>query len=55
MFSEDLHHLLELPPKIDVLFIIEDWNARVDSQEIHRITGKFGLGVQNEAGKANRV
>ena len=50
-FYEDLHHLLELTPKIDVLFIIEGWNAKVGSQEIPRTTGKFGLGVQNEAGQ----
>ena len=48
-FYEDLQDLLELTPKKDVLFIIRDWNAKVGSQEIHGITGKFGLGVQNEA------
>ena len=48
-FYEDLQDLLELTPKKDVLFIIRDWNARVGSQEIHGVTGKFGLGVQNEA------
>ena len=42
--------LLELTSKKDVLFIIEDWNAKVGSQETPGITGKFGLGVQNEAG-----
>ena len=42
-------HILELTPKRDVLFIIGDWNAKVGSQEIPGITGKFGLGVQNEA------
>ena len=42
--------LLELTPKKDVLFIIGDWNAKVGSQEIPRVRGKFGLGVQNEAG-----
>ena len=47
-FYEDL---LELTPQKDVLFIIGDWNARVGSQEIPGITGKFGLGVQNEAGQ----
>ena len=47
-FSEDL---LELTPKKDVLFIIGDRNAKVESQEIHRVTGKFGLGVQNEEGQ----
>ena len=46
-----LRDLLELTPKKDVLFIIEDWNAKVGSQEIPGVTGKFGLGVQNEAGK----
>ena len=47
-FDEDLQ---DLRPKKDVLFIIGDWNAKVGSQEIPRITGKFGRGVQNEAGK----
>ena len=50
-FYEDLQDLLELTPKKDVLFIIGDWNAKVGNQEIPRVTGKFGLGVQNEAGK----
>ena len=50
-FYEDLKELLELTPKKDVLFIVGDWNAKVGSQEIPGITGKFGLGVQNEAGK----
>ena len=50
-FYEDLQDLLELTPKKDVLFIIGDWNAKVESQEIPGVTGKFGLGVQNEAGK----
>ena len=50
-FYEDLQDLLELTPKKDVLFIIRDWNAKVGSQETPRITGKFGLGVQNEAGQ----
>ena len=55
-FYEDLQDLLELTPPKDVLFIIGDWNAKVRSQEIPGITGKFGLGVENEAGqKANRV
>ena len=49
-FYEDLQDLLELTPRRDVLFIIGDWNAKVQSQEIRRVTGKFGLGVQNEAG-----
>ena len=48
-FYEDLQDLLELTPKKDVLFIIGDWNAKVGSQEISGITGKFALGVQNEA------
>ena len=50
-FFEDLHDLLELTPKKDVLFIIGDWNAKVGSQETSGVTGKFGLGVKNEAGK----
>ena len=50
-FYEDLQDLLELTPKKDALFIIGDWNAKVGSQEIPGITGKFGLGVQNEAGQ----
>ena len=48
-FYEDLQDLLELTPQRDVLFIIGDWNAKVGSQELPRVTGKFGLGVQNEA------
>ena len=48
-FYEDLQDLLELTPKKDVLFIIGDWNAKVGSQETPGITGKFGLGEQNEA------
>ena len=48
---EDLQNLLELTPQKDVLFIIGDWNAKVGSQEISGETGKFGLGVQNEAGQ----
>ena len=48
-FYEDLRNLLELTPKKDVLFIIGDWNAKVGSQETPGVTGKFGLGVQNEA------
>ena len=48
-FSEDLQDLLELTPEKDFLFIIGDWNAKVGSQEISIITGKYGLGVQNEA------
>ena len=50
-FYEDLQDLLELTPKKDVLFIIGDWNTKVGSQEIPRIIGKFGLGVQNEVGQ----
>ena len=50
-FYEDLQDLLELTPKKDVLFIIGDWNAKVGSQETLGVTGKFGLGVQNEAGQ----
>ena len=50
-FSEDLQDLLELTPKKDVLFIIEDWNAKVGSQEIPGVICKFGLGVKNEAGQ----
>ena len=46
-----MQDLLELTPPKDVLFIIEDWNEKVGSQEKPGITGKFGLGVQNEAGK----
>ena len=49
--NEDLQDLLELTPKSDVLFIIGDWNAKVGSQETPGVTGKFGLGVQNEAGQ----
>ena len=48
---EELQDLLELTPKKDVLFIIGDWNAKVGSQETPGITGKFGLGIRNEAGK----
>ena len=50
-FYEDLQDLIELTPKKDVLFIRGDWNAKIGSQEIPGVTGKFGLGVQNEAGK----
>ena len=50
-FYEDLQDLLELTPKKDVLFIIRDWNAKVGSQVTPGITGKFGLGMQNEAGQ----
>ena len=50
-FYEDLQGLLELTPKNRCAFIIRDWNAKVGSQEIPGVTGKFGLGVQNEEGK----
>ena len=50
-FYEDIQDLLELTPQKDVLFIIGDWNAKVGSQETPRVTDKFGLGVQNEAGQ----
>ena len=50
-FYEDLQDLLELTPKKDVLFIIRDWNAKIGSQETPGITGKFGLGMRNEAGQ----
>ena len=50
-FYEDLQDLLDLTPKKDVLFIIGDWNAKVGSQETPGVTGKFGLGIQNEAGQ----
>ena len=50
-FYEDLQDLLELTPKKDVLFIIGDWNAKVGSQETPGVTGKFDLGIWNEAGQ----
>ena len=50
-FYEGLQDLLELTPKKDVLFIIGNWNAKVGSQETPEVTGKFGLGIQNEAGQ----
>ena len=50
-FYEDLPGLLELTPKKDVLFTIGDWNAKVGSQETPGVTGKFGLGIRNEAGQ----
>ena len=50
-FHEDIQDLLELTPKKEVLFIIGDWNAKVESQETPGVTGKFGLGVWNEAGQ----
>ena len=51
-FYEDLQDLLELTPKKDVLFIIGEWNAKVGREEILGVTGKLGLGVQNEAGQS---
>ena len=50
-FYEDLQDLLKLTPKKDVLFIIGDWNAKIGSQELPGVTGKFDLGVQNEVGQ----
>ena len=50
-FYEDVQDLLELTPKKDVLFIIGDWNAKVGSPETRGVTGKFGLGIRNEAGQ----
>ena len=50
-FYEDLQDLLELTPQKDVLFIIGDWNAKVGSQETPGVIGKFGFGMQNEAGQ----
>ena len=50
-FYEDLQDLVELTPQKDVLFIIGDWNAKVGSQETPGVTGKFGLGLQNDAGQ----
>ena len=50
-FYEDLQDLLELTPQKDVLFILGDWNAKVGSQETPGVTGKFGLGMWNEAGQ----
>ena len=50
-FYEDLQDLLELTPKKDVLFIIGDWNAKVGGQETPGVTGKFALGLRNEAGQ----
>ena len=51
LFDEDLQDHLELTPKKDVLFIISNWNAKVGSQETPGVTGKFGLGIRNEAGQ----
>ena len=50
-FCEDLQDLLELTPQKEVLFIIGDWNVKAGSQETAGVTGKFGLGVENEAGQ----
>ena len=50
-FYEDLQDLLELKPPKNVIFILGDWNAKVGSQETPGVTGKFGLGIQNEQGK----
>ena len=50
-FYEDLQDLLELTPQKEVLFILGDWNAKVGSQGTPGVTGKFGLGIQNEAGQ----
>ena len=50
-FYEDLQDILELTPQKDVLFITGDWNAKVGSPDIPRVTGKFGLGVQNLTGQ----
>ena len=50
-FYEDLQDLLEWTPQKNIIFIVGDWNAKVGSQEIPGVTGKFGLGVQNEAGQ----
>ena len=51
VLCEDLQDLLELTPQKDALFIIGDWNAKVESHEIPGVKGKFGLGVQTEAGQ----
>ena len=51
LFYEDMQDLLELTPKKGVLFIVGDWNAKVGRQETPGVTGKFGLGIQNEAGQ----
>ena len=50
-FYEDLHDLLELTPKKDVLFMIGDWNAKLGSQETPGVTGKFGLRIRNDTGQ----
>ena len=53
-FYEDIQDLLELTPQKDVFFKVGDWNAKVESQETPGVTGKFGLGVQNEAGQRGK-
>ena len=53
-FYEDLQNVLKQTPKKDILFIIEDWRSKGGNQEIHEVTGKFGLGIQNEAGQRLR-
>ena len=55
LFYEDLQDLLELTPKKDIVFIIEDWNAKVGSQETSGVTGKFGLGVQNDTWSKRQI
>ena len=50
-FYEELQDLLELTPQKEILFIVRDWNAKVGAQETPGVTGKFSLGVQNEAGQ----
>ena len=52
-FYEDLQDILEPKPQKDVLFTIEDWNTKIRSQETPGVTGKFGLGIQNEAKKTH--
>ena len=54
-FYEDLQDLLELTPQNDVLLITGDWNAKVGSQETPGVTGKFGLGIRNEAGQRQKI
>ena len=54
-FYEELQDRIELTPKKDIFFIIGDWNAKVGSQETPGVTGKFGLGIRNEAGQRLRV
>ena len=54
-FYEDLQDILEYTPEKDILFIRGDWNAKVGSQEIPGVTGRFGIGVQNEAGQSSAL